>query len=67
MKRVGVRTHKSISPRPTHRRGAMERYEELKTLGRGAFGVAILVRRRTDDKVTHLTPHTIRNPLILKP
>ena len=29
----------------------MERYEELKTLGRGSFGVAILVRRRTDDKL----------------
>jgi hypothetical protein len=31
--------------------GEMERYEELKTLGRGTFGVAILVRRRTDDRL----------------
>lgn len=29
----------------------MDRYEELKTLGRGSFGVAVLVRRRTDDKL----------------
>ena len=29
----------------------MEKYEELKTLGRGSFGVAILVRRIADDKL----------------